>query len=130
MAEKDLIPMNMRTKEEQKEITTKAGIASGVARRKKRTMKELTQLLLNSKPTDKDTIEKIKMVFPDLKESEITNKVVLINEQIKKASLGDTKSFEVVRDTSGEKPVEKVESINEDKINILTINGKETKELL
>lgn len=130
MAEKDLIPMNMRTKEEQKEITTKAGIASGVARRKKRTMKELTQLLLNSKPTDKDTIEKIKMVFPDLKESEITNKVVLINEQIKKASLGDTKSFEVIRDTSGEKPVEKVESINEDKINILTINGKETKELL
>ena len=38
MAQEDLIPMNERTKEEQKKIATKGGIASGKARRRKRKM--------------------------------------------------------------------------------------------
>ena len=39
MAQKDLIPMSKRTKEEQKEIATMGGKASGVARRKKKTIR-------------------------------------------------------------------------------------------
>jgi len=40
MAQKDLIPISSRTKEEQLEITRKGGIKSGIARRKKRELKE------------------------------------------------------------------------------------------
>ena len=49
MAQKDLIPLNMRTKEEQKEITTKGGIASGEARRKKATMLDVLEKTLDEK---------------------------------------------------------------------------------
>jgi len=44
MAEKDLIPMNKRTKEEQKRIATQGGISSGIARKKKKELKERFKL--------------------------------------------------------------------------------------
>lgn len=40
MAREDLIPMNKRTKEEQKKIATLGGIKSGEARREKKRIKE------------------------------------------------------------------------------------------
>lgn len=43
---KNLIPLNERTKEEQKEITTKGGIASGIVRKQKATMKETLKQML------------------------------------------------------------------------------------
>lgn len=49
MAKEDLIPMNKRTEAEQKEIATKGGVASGVARREKATMRKTLEMLLNSK---------------------------------------------------------------------------------
>jgi len=44
MAEKDLIPMNKRTKEEQERIATQGGISSGIARKKKKELKERFKL--------------------------------------------------------------------------------------
>ena len=44
MAQKDLIPMNKRTKEKQKEIAKMGGIKSGVARKKKKELKERFKL--------------------------------------------------------------------------------------
>lgn len=46
---KNLIPMNKRTEEEQKKITTMGGIASGQARREKATMKATLEKLLDEK---------------------------------------------------------------------------------
>lgn len=43
---KNLIPMNERTKEEQREIARKGGRESGKVRRRKRTMKDAAQLIL------------------------------------------------------------------------------------
>jgi hypothetical protein len=43
----NLIPMNERTKEEQKEIAKMGGIASGEARREKATMKKALEMLLD-----------------------------------------------------------------------------------
>ena len=50
---KNLKPMNQRTKEEQKKIATKAGKASGVARRKKADLKKAMELLLSLDVQDK-----------------------------------------------------------------------------
>ena len=44
MAQKDLIPLNLRTKEEQQRITIAGGKASGVARRAKRDLKARLEL--------------------------------------------------------------------------------------
>jgi len=44
MAKKDLIPMSKRTKEEVKQIASRGGINSGVARKKKKELKERFKL--------------------------------------------------------------------------------------
>ena len=88
----NLIPLNKRTKEEQRAITTAGGIASGESRRARKTLKEELLLLLSEGDTQK------------------TVSVALL----KKAMDGDTKAFEVLRDTIGEKPVDKVENKNVD----------------
>ena len=45
--QENLIPMNERTKEEQKKIATMGGIRSGEVRREKATMKATLEMLLN-----------------------------------------------------------------------------------
>lgn len=47
--QENLIPMNERTEEEQREIARQGGIASGEARREKSTMKKTLEMLLNEK---------------------------------------------------------------------------------
>lgn len=88
----NLIPQNKRTKEEQKSITTAGGIASGESRRARKTLKEELLLLLSEGDTQKSV------------------SVALLQ----KAMDGDVKAFEVLRDTIGERPVEKVENKNVD----------------
>ena len=90
MNNQNLIPMTERTKNEQREITKKGGIASGKARREKKQLKEELLFLLN---TD-NTASKIS--------------VALINEAIK----GNVRAFEVIRDTIGEKPTDKQEILS------------------
>ncbi|MBD5398805.1 hypothetical protein HDR60_04865 [bacterium] len=49
---KNLIPINKRTTEEQREIAQKGGIASGKARREKRKFKKILNDLLENKSPD------------------------------------------------------------------------------
>ena len=42
----NLIPMNQRTKEQQREIATKGGIASGEARRENKQIKEIFGIVM------------------------------------------------------------------------------------
>lgn len=79
-----------RTKEEQREIAKKGGIKSGEVRRARKTLKEELLLLLSKG----DTQEKMSL------------------SMIAKALNGDVKAFEVIRDTIGEKPVEKIDNVN------------------
>lgn len=97
MNEENLIPFTERTKEEQREIARQGGIASGKARRERKTLKEELLLLLEKG----DTQEKISLAM------------------IQEALDGNTKAFEVIRDTIGEKPEDKLKAdINRD----ITIN--------
>lgn len=88
MAGKDnLIPTNQRTKEEARELGRKGGIASGEARREKKTMREMLEYLLAKKVEgDKTCLE------------------VIMTSATQKAMSGDIKAMEFVRDTSGQKP--------------------------
>lgn len=85
--EKNLKPQNTRTKSEQREIARKGGIASGKKRKELKTLKEELLLLL----AEGDTQKKISLAL------------------IQKALQGDIKAFEVIRDSTGQKCVEKVE---------------------
>ena len=84
------------------EEAKKGGKASGEARRRKRDLKLAIQALLEADVKDKKTGEVL------------SGAEALAVAQFRKALKGDTKAFEVVRDTSGQKPVEKVEQVNID----------------
>lgn len=90
----NLIPNNLRSKEEVRENSAKGGIASGEARRRKRDIRMALEMLL-----EKDYKIKGKMV---------SGAEAIAIKQMDKALKGDTKAFEVVRDSSGQKPVDKV----------------------
>ena len=90
MNEENLVPQNERTKEEQREIARMGGKASGASRRKRKTLKEELLLLLENS----DTQEKVSAAL------------------IGKALKGDVKAFTAIRDTIGEKPIEKIEQTN------------------
>ena len=89
--QENLIPMNERTKEEQREIAKKGGIASGEARREKKLLRELLEDAL-SKGTETD--------------NEYVNITLAL---IKEANKGNVKAYEVIRDTLGQKPKEEIE---------------------
>ncbi|MBO4516718.1 hypothetical protein J5751_04810 [bacterium] len=86
----NLRPLTHRTKEEQREIAIKGGKASGVARREKKRFKELLEMALSMK---------------DEKGEQYDFKIV--KSMIKKATSGSERAFELIRDTIGEKPIEK-----------------------
>ena len=90
--EQNLIPGNKRTLSERREIARKAGIASGKKRQEKILFKELFQQLLAEEYKDG-----------------MTNAQAIVSAQLLEALGGNTKAFEVIRDTIGQKPVQVVE---------------------
>ena len=85
--EQNLIPMNKRTPRERKEIARKGAKATNELKAKRKTLREELLALLAT--------------------GDNQNKMSL--EIIEKALKGDTKAFEVIRDTIGEKPKDQIE---------------------
>ena len=86
------VPNNEGTRfkagEKQVEVARKGGIASGESKRARKTLKEELLILLENGNTQ----EQISLAV------------------IKKALEGDIKAYETIRDTIGEKPVEKTQN--------------------
>jgi len=82
----NLVPVNTRSKEEQRKLRSKAGKKSGEVRRKRKQLREELLALLSAGNTQKNI------------------SLALIDQALN----GNVKAFETIRDTIGEKPVEKV----------------------
>ena len=91
MNDQNLIPVTKRTPREQKEISSKGGIASAEAKRARKTLKETLLMMLEEGNTQNDITLAL----------------------LQKALNGDTKAYEVIRDTVGEKPTDKIEQSGE-----------------
>ena len=106
----NLTPLNKRTKDEQREIQSAGGIASGKARREKKMMRETleTLLTLTIKDGDAASIENIKSLA-EIKGKNITVQDAIMLVQIQKAMKGDTRAAEYVRDTSGNRVKEEID---------------------
>ena len=83
------------------EEAKKGAQKSAEARRKKRDLKLAMQLLLEQEIEGKNGEKK-------------TGAEAIAVAQFKKALKGDTRAFEVIRDTAGQKPIDKVEQVNID----------------
>lgn len=97
----NLIPNSQRTPKQRRENARKAGIASGKARQHKKELKEIINLLFEKE-------------FKDKNGEIVSGAEAIAMKQFEKALKGDTKAFEVLRDTAGQKPVDKVEQVNID----------------
>ena len=105
--EQNLIPFTERSKSEVRKLNSKGGINSGEARRRKRDLRLALEALLEKDISDKNG-------------NVMTTTEAIALKQIEKALKGDTKAFEVVRDTVGQKPTEKLD---------VTVNDDSTKEM-
>lgn len=100
VAREDLIPLNERTKDERKRIAAEGGRASGVARRRKRSLKEAADLFLSLPVSDKRRWNKLarKGVDPE----DVDNQMEMIVGLQEAAAQGDAKAAKVLIDLLGE----------------------------
>lgn len=103
--------MKLKNGNEQFELTQKeqraGGKASGKARRQKKLFKELMIQFGNMDIQDPKVRKAMESL--GLNPDDMTNDMALVIGQFTKAQKGDTSAATFVRDTKGEKPVEKVE---------------------
>ena len=92
MKEENLIPFNKMTEEQQREIARKGGIASQKKAKERKKLKEALLIALDIEKGDK-TVQEIG-----------------VEALLEKFMSGDIQAFTTVRDTIGEKPVDKVEA--------------------
>ena len=111
------------TAEERREIARNAGIASGEARRRRRTLREAAQVLLSAKMAfgTEEEAELLKLLGVDTP----TNADGLMLVALQKATRGDVEAMRFVRDTGGELPTAKVEvgGIEDKPIEVLDLSA-------
>lgn len=76
----------------------KGGVASGVSKRARKTLRAELETLLSTQTVDPKTGEK----------RESTVQEAITAALVKQALKGNTKAFEIIRDTVGEKPAEHI----------------------
>jgi len=104
--QENLIPFNELTEEERRELAKKAGEASGVARREKKTLREMVKIFGELKVEGKAARAMEELgIEKNLQTRFMQGVVALFN----KANKGDTAAFNAIRDIIGEKPVEKTQ---------------------
>lgn len=96
--DENLIPNSARTPSERRENATKAGIASGKARRQKKTVAEYLRKWADGEVSEKDKKELEALGLSE----EATNRTLLVVPLIQKASKGDTKALQMALELLGE----------------------------
>ena len=95
----NLIPLNQRTKDEQRTIQSDGGKASGVSRRRKRSLKEAADLFLSLPVTDTSTYNK--MVVSGIDPEDIDYQMAVVVGMTTKAISGDAKAAKVLIEMLG-----------------------------
>ena len=91
MNQDNLIPFNTLTEEEQRRIASNGGKASVKARKEKKLLKDELAILM-------ETINKDGKTYQEL----------ISTALVKEALKGNTKAYEIIRDTMGQKPKEEI----------------------
>ena len=128
----NLIPLNKRSKAAQRKIQSMGGTACREKNRRKKSLKELTQMLLENPVFSDEAKKNIKMLFPDVDVEDMTNGMAMtaniLLSAITSTDLKDkVKAAEYLRDTAGQKPETTVNgSVSVEKVFITEKEQKET----
>lgn len=98
--EQNLISIGERTKDEQRAITQKGGIASGVARRQKKTLKQIGDMIGNLNINN----EKKRAIMREagIQDEDMVNDVGMLFRLNMKAQQGDTRAIELLAKLRGQ----------------------------
>jgi|WetSurMetagenome_2_1015567.scaffolds.fasta_scaffold125749_2 hypothetical protein len=119
MSKKNLIPFDKMTASKHRELSKKGAEASNKKQKENKQFRELAQLMLSMKISDKKLKNKIKEMFPELLDDELTAKAAMIYKQFEKAvKFADSQAFQILRDTAGEKPTDETKNILDGEITI------------
>lgn len=105
--EQNLISLADRTTEEKREIGIMGGKASGEARRNKKLIKDSIELILGLPIKDKELKQSLK--DQGIENEDMTNQLAMVMAMYHKAISGDVNAFNSIRDTIGQKPIERTE---------------------
>nr|DAO67287.1 MAG TPA: DNA repair and recombination protein RING HEPTAMER HET [Caudoviricetes sp.] len=106
--EQNLIPIASREPREREEIARKGGEASQRVQKEKKMMKEMLKTILSLPEKDEALINHMKEL--GIEDEDLINQTSILVKQIEKAKLGDSTAVQFIRDTVGEKPVDKVQA--------------------
>ena len=98
--EKNLIPFNKRTESEQREIAQQGGIASGKARRRKRSMKEAADYYLSLPETDRRRVNAL--LRDEVEPEDVDNQMSVVMGITARAKKGDPQAANVLLKMLGE----------------------------
>lgn len=90
-------PTQFKTGREQVEIARKGGIASGEARRERANLRKMLQVALESDD------------FKDKFGNKMTGAELMVKVAFKEMAKGNPKYWELIRDTAGFKPIDKIQ---------------------
>ena len=98
MNEQNLIPMNKRTKSEQREFTSRGGKKSGEVRRQRKAMKEQMEMLLSLPFKQIEKLDFIENLGID--KEQIDNQMALLVAMYGRALKGDVQAFKEIREVA------------------------------
>ena len=102
--EKNLIPFDERTESEQREIAQKGGIASGAARRRKRSMRQAADYYLSLPETDRRRVNA--MLRDGIDPEDIDNQMAVVMGIAAQAKRGSPQAATVLLKMLGEETVQ------------------------
>lgn len=97
---KNLVPNEERTPDELRSITQKGGIASGVARRRKRSMKEAADYYLSLPETDRRRVNAL--LRDEVDPEDVDNQMSVVMGMAEAAKRGDARAAGVLLKMLGE----------------------------
>jgi len=95
------------TSEQLRERASKAGKASVVAKRRKKTMREALEMLMYKTELNEQTKQMLKA--EGISEDDLNHQMVITRSLIAKAESGDVQAYNAICAMIGEKPAEKME---------------------
>ena len=98
--EQNLIPMDQRSEDEVRALARKGGLASGVSRRRKKSLREAADLYLSLQVSNKQTWNKLSRDGVD--PEDIDNQMAIVAGLSLKAMKGDAKAAKTLFELLGE----------------------------
>ena len=95
----NLIPLDRRAKDEQRKIQSKGGVASGIARRRRKALREALDVYLSLPVQDKRSLNRL--LRAGLDEADTDTQMLIVAALVQRAIDGDVRAARLIFDVVG-----------------------------